>query len=132
MTADNTIVNHPDELRRLGEQWAAAELYRDTAALDTMATGDFVLVGPRGFVLTKQQWLERYDSGDLVNQSFSWTDVQLPVHATVAVAIGVQTQKSAYRGQPSEGRFRVTQVWLDDGGQWRLASIHLSPMAEGA
>jgi hypothetical protein len=95
-----------------------------------MATDDFMLVGPRGFVITRQQWLERYESGALVNEAFSWSDVQFRIHGGTAIAIGAQAQHSAYRGQPSDGRFRVTQVWLDEGG-WKLASVHLSPIAEG-
>ena len=90
------------------------------------------VVGPRGFVLGRQQWLTRYESGDLVNRSFSWTDVNVRLHGAAGLVIGVQTQDSAYRGQPSAGRFRATQVWLAQGGAWKLASMQLSPMAEGA
>ncbi|HET9318905.1 MAG TPA: nuclear transport factor 2 family protein [Bryobacteraceae bacterium] len=129
MTANSSTKQ--TELQCLGDQWAAAELRGDAAALNGLATHDFMLVGPRGFVLTKQQWLERYESGALVNDGFAWSDVQFRIHGGTAIAIGVQAQRSAYRGQPSDGRFRATQVWLDEGG-WKLASVHLSPIAEGA
>jgi hypothetical protein len=45
-----------DELQR---GWAEAEIAADTEALDAIAIEDFMLVGPAGFVLSKQQWLER-------------------------------------------------------------------------
>jgi ketosteroid isomerase-like protein len=118
------------ELYQFAERWAAAESRMDASALDEMAAEDLRLVGPLGFVLDKEQWLYRYRSGDLVNKSFAWDDVQIRVHGQVAVAIGIQTQDSAYRGNPSAGRFRVTQTLLKQDGAWKLLSIHLSPIAQ--
>ncbi len=48
------------------------------------------------------------------------------------MAIGIQTQKGAHRGQAIDGRFRVTQVLFDENEHWKLASIHLSAIADGA
>jgi Domain of unknown function (DUF4440) len=50
--------------------WAGAELRGDPEALDTLLASDFVGVGPRGFVLTRDQWLVRYRTGELRNSSF--------------------------------------------------------------
>ena len=46
----------------------------------------------------------------------------------MAVAIGVHAQRAAYRGRPNDGKFRATHIAVRDGGEWRLAGIHLSPM----
>jgi hypothetical protein len=35
-----------------------AEIEADAAALDALATDDFTLIGPAGFVLGKQHWLD--------------------------------------------------------------------------
>ncbi len=126
----NRVSTAEQEVRQSGERWARAELRGDAATLDQMATEDFLLVGPFGFVLTKEQWLQRYQSGDLANQAFDWSDVRVRIHGAAAVLIGTQTQDSTYRGQPSAGRFRVTQVWLNEERNWRLLSIHLSPIAQ--
>ena len=52
-----------DEIRELERRWAQGELDADVAALDALATDDFTLVGPLGFVLDRQQWLDRYRRG---------------------------------------------------------------------
>ena len=50
------------QLEKLGEDWAAAELRGDTASLGRLLAEDYIAVGPRGFMLSKEQWLARHDS----------------------------------------------------------------------
>jgi ketosteroid isomerase-like protein len=117
------------QIRSAGDRWVAAELDADTEALDQMATDDFRLVGPLGFVLDKQQWLDRYRSGDFATTQLSWDDVDVREYGDAAVSIGVQSQEAAYRGSPSNGDFRITHVWVRDRDhdRWAIASIQLSP-----
>jgi ketosteroid isomerase-like protein len=118
--------SHP--LHDLGRRWAAAEQAGDTGTLDRLAVADFTLVGPFGFVLTKDQWLDRYRDGDLVTSLLDWHDVTVREYGDTAVAVGVHTQRAAYRGRPNDGSFRATHVAVRDGGEWRLAGMHLSPL----
>ncbi len=124
------VIEMTKDVRELGEQWALAELRGDASALEAMLADDFVGVGPRGFVLTKEQWLDRYRSGDLAHTTFTWEDVRVREHGPSAVAIGVQVQESKYKGQPMSGKFRVTQFFVNEDGRWLLEGIHMSPMAE--
>jgi hypothetical protein len=125
-----------EQVRDLAERWAAAEVAADTAVLDSLACADFRLVGPAGFVLDKQQWLDRYRGGTLVTASLAIDDLDTRACGPAAITIGVQTQQAAYQGRPASGRFRVTAVAVrDDGdggrpgaGPWRLAGVHLSPI----
>jgi ketosteroid isomerase-like protein len=117
-----------NDIMELGQRWASAERRGDASALASMLTDDFMGVGPRGFVVNKAQWLERYIAGDLVHTAFTWDDVTVREHGTCAVVIGVQTQETTYKGQPANGMFRVTQIFVNEGGRWLLAGIHLSPM----
>jgi ketosteroid isomerase-like protein len=116
-----------DQIRTAGDRWVAAELQGDVEALDRMATDDFRLVGPLGFVLDKQQWLDRYRSGVFETTSLAWSDVEVRDYGDAAVSIGVQDQEAAFGGAPSNGSFRITHVWVRDGDQWEIASIQLSP-----
>lgn len=117
-----------DQVRRLGMDWAEAEVRGDVAALDAMTTDDFTLVGPLGFVLDKEQWLHRYQGGGLVTRQLSWEDATVRDYGTAAVSVGVQDQKAEYDGQPADGRFRVTHVFVREGARWLLAGVHLSPI----
>jgi ketosteroid isomerase-like protein len=122
-----------DELLAIGQKWAEAERGGDVAALDELLGDDFVGVGPLGFMLVKEQWLGRYKSGDLENINFGWEPVRIRSYGTVAVVIGIQSQETTYKGHPIDsGRFRGTQVLLKDQGHWRLISMQLSNLADGA
>lgn len=121
-----------NQVTELGAEWAAAELHGDTAFLARTLADDFVGIGPRGFMLTKEQWLARYQSGDLRHDSFTWDDVRVRVYGDTAVATGRQTQQSAFKGRDIAGQFRATQVFARRDGRWLLVSLHLSDLAGGA
>jgi hypothetical protein len=119
-----------DEVQRLLERLTQAERAGDIAALDGLTAGDFTLVGPLGFVLTKEQWLDRYRSGALTTEALSWQPDTVRRHNDTAIVIGTQDQHARYQGHPVHGRFRATHVLLHLDARWRLASTHLSPIGE--
>jgi ketosteroid isomerase-like protein len=129
MTTGGKAMNASEkEIVELGQRWAEAEVRGDVAALDALATDDFRLVGPAGFILDKQQWLERYRAGALVTRSLRWEDVDVRVHGDTAIAIGRDTQEAEFQGNAVNGEFRATQVAVREAGRWRLASVHIGPL----
>lgn len=115
-----------NQLTRLGQEWAAAEQRGDVAFLEQMLTDDFIGVGPRGFLLTKEQWLARYRSGDLRHDSFVLDEVAMRLYGEMTVVTGRQTQRTQYQGHDASGQFRVTMVFVRQAGRWLLAGMHLS------
>ena len=117
-----------EEIRELNQRWAQAEIHGDVAALDALAADGFRLVGPVGFVLDKQQWLDRYRLGDFVTASLRFEDVETRRYGDTAVSIGLQVQQAQYQGHPANGEFRTTLIAVRDGGQWRLAGGQVGPI----
>jgi ketosteroid isomerase-like protein len=117
------------QLKELGEDWAAAELRSDTVFLEHALADDFVGVGPRGFMLTKDQWLARHESGALRYEYLQWDDVQVRVYRDAAVATGRETVKGKYEDHDLQDQFRTTLVFVKPQERWLLASLHLSPIA---
>ena len=109
-----------NQIRALGSRWIDAELAADTDALDTLVADDFHLVGPFGFVLDKQQWLDRYRSGDFATTALTWHDVDMREYRDTVVTIGTQSQQAAYKGiavqrrLPHHPRVRARPRAVDD------------------
>ncbi|HEY6523913.1 MAG TPA: nuclear transport factor 2 family protein [Solirubrobacteraceae bacterium] len=116
------------ELADLDRTLTRAEIDGDTATLDALATDDFMLVGPVGFVLDKQQWLDRYRAGGLHTSTLVFEDAVTRVRGDCAIRIGRHVQEAEFQGRPVNGEFRATHIAVRDGGRWRLAGVHLSPI----
>jgi ketosteroid isomerase-like protein len=121
-----------DELQALERRWTEAETTADAQALEELAAGDFMLIGPAGFVLDRQQWVDRYQDGDLVTHTLSFEPASTRVYGDLAVTIGRHVQTAAYQGRPVDGAFRATHLAVRDEGGWRLAGMHLSPIVDPA
>src|SRR4051794_12711542 len=108
-----------DEIDSLLERLTRAEQDGDIAALDMLTTSDFTLVGPLGFLLSKDQWLDRYRSGALTTEILTWQPDSVRRHNDLAIVIGTQDQHAHYQGHRVDGRFRATHVLLHLDAQWR-------------
>jgi len=115
-----------DQILELGDRWAAAEVAGDTETLGSLVTDDFHLIGPFGFVLDREQWLDRYRSGDFVTTALSWHDVDVRDYGESVVSIGTQTQEAAFKGTPANGDFRIGHVFVRRDAGWLIAAIQLS------
>jgi hypothetical protein len=67
------VSDQTQQLEKFARDWATAELRGDTAFLGHNLAENFVGVGPYGFLLTKDEWLERHESWKLRYESFCWT-----------------------------------------------------------
>ena len=119
------------EVLRLADAWANAELRGDTTFLERILADDYTGIGPLGFMLTKQEWLARHQAGDLKYESFSLDEVKVRVYNNdAAVLTGRQVQNGAYRGNSIQAQFRTTLVFVRQQGQWQLASLQLSTIGQ--
>ncbi len=119
------------EVVRLADAWASAELRGDTTLLERILADDYIGIGPLGFMLTKQEWLARHEAGDLKYESFSLDEVKVRVYNNdAAILTGRQAQQGAYRGNSIQGQFRITLVFVQQQGQWQLASLQLSTIGQ--
>lgn len=111
---------------QLIEDWVAAELGGDADALARVTADDFVGIGPRGFTLTKEQWLARYRSGDLRHEVFALDDRAVRRYGEAAVVTGRQMQRTQFQGRDASGEFRVSLVLVRQVGSWQLVGWQAS------
>jgi ketosteroid isomerase-like protein len=101
----------------------------DVSTLERVLADDFVGVGPRGFMLNKEEWIQRYKSGELKHQSFKFDDVKTRLYTDAAVLVGLERAKGTYQGHELQGDLRATLVMTKQQERWRIVGIHLSPIA---
>ena len=118
-----------EEIKKRVEDWAATELRGDAASLESALADDFIGIGPRGFMLTKDQWLERHESGKLRYRCFRWDEVQVRLYGDAAAVTGRQSAEGEYEDFDLKDQFRGTLVFVEQQGRWLLAGLHLSPIA---
>jgi len=120
------------DVMTLGEGWAAAELRGDTAFLGEILADDFVGVGPRGFMLTRDQWISRHDAGSLRYEAFGLDEEQVRLYGDAAIVVCRQSARGVYEDENGrfdlDDRFRATLVLTKQEGSWRLAGLQLSPI----
>jgi ketosteroid isomerase-like protein len=119
-----------EQIQELECRWARAEMDADSATLDAITLSEFVLVGPLGFVLNKQQWMARYQGGGLQTHALEWDIASVRVLGDTAITIGEQVQRADYRSQPADGRFRATHILVRTEAGWQLAGMQLSPIRQ--
>jgi ketosteroid isomerase-like protein len=109
--------------------WADAERAGDAATTDRLLTDDFIGIGPVGFQLPKQAWLQRQTDGDLRYDELTLDEVTTRKHGSCAITTARWNARGTARGHPIPEASRVTLVGVESGGGWQLASIHFSFIA---
>ncbi|TCO49848.1 nuclear transport factor 2 family protein [Actinocrispum wychmicini] len=102
--------------------WAAAELAGSATDLDTLLHPEFVAVGPAGFVLTKQGWLDRFTNQGVTYSGFEWHGGDVRRFGDTAVVVGWYTQAGTIGDRSIDGSFSTTHIVVDD----RIVGLHIS------
>ena len=118
------------EVMRLADTWATAEMQGDVAFLERTLADDFIGVGPLGFLLSKQEWLARLQSGDMKYTAHTLDEVRVRAYTETAIMIGRLTQEATYQGNPMNVQMRTTLVFVRQHEQWQLAGLHFCQIGQ--
>ena len=118
-----------DAVTAVQTRFDEAERTADRAPLQDLIADDFRSIGPKGFVLDKQQWIGRHDRFQY--HQLHTSDMEVHRYGDVAIVRNVQTNHAAYDDQQVRLRVRVSQVWVKREGRWQIVGIQFSPMGEG-
>ncbi|MFD0559540.1 uncharacterized protein DUF4440 [Stackebrandtia endophytica] len=121
-------MNPADEVRRAQQRFDAAELADDREVLAELLHRDFLSIGPRGFLLDRQQWIDRHDRFQYHELDVDEMDVRMFDDA--AIVRSVQRNRATSSGRDVQVSTRVSQTWVTTDGRWLLAGIQFSPLAE--
>src|SRR3712207_4773654 len=125
----SVVSNQTQLLEKSLRDWATAELSGDTTLLERNLTDDFIGVGPYGYLLTKDEWLERHESRKLRYESFRLDEVRVRLYGEAAGVIARQMTKGRYEENdlPATSGRRCSSRSRRDDGRWPGSTLRLSP-----
>jgi len=110
----------------------------DVAALDALLTEGYVHINGRsGALLSRAEWLRwvgsrraALDSGELVIESYEVRQLSIRMYERAAVVTGEVESSGLRDGSPFSSVVRFSNFWVLDGGRWRRAAFHDTPVGE--
>ena len=113
-------------------EWADAVVRNDAVAANVILADEFRLTGPElqrlstGRAATKEVWMQTLPLID--TKSFDFTDTQVTVFGSVAVAFIHATLDWSIQGRPLPSRYRLTDLWVNRDGRWQVLTRVSEPL----
>lgn len=117
------------ELIKIEDNWATAQVNHDWAFLERTMADDYVQWNPEGVSQTKAELLAWFKSGDYVVVSAVNEDAKARIYGDAAVVTGCWTSKEMLKGKDTGGQFRYTDVFIKRAGRWQCVATHSSRIA---
>ena len=116
------------QIAQLEDQARDAAVKGDASFLEKHLASDYVRVAPDGNVSDRQQAIDMIKNGTAKYSSIDVADRQNHVYSNAAVVTGKATVKGTMNGNAMDGDYRITRTWVKQGGQWKIAAFHTSPI----
>ena len=94
--------------------WIDAERTGDATTTEKLLTDDFVGIGPVGFQLPKQAWLQRQTGGELHYDELTLDEISTRRHGGCAITTARWNARGTARGHALPEATRLTLVAVDD------------------
>ena len=122
--------NVEKKIMQLERDWGDALTKHDIAALDRILADDHTVITKDGSVLTKQQELANYSSGESSGELFDFEPMKIRFFGDVVLVTGGHREKSQYHGRNTSGHYRWIDVFAKRNGRWQAVSSQLTRVEE--
>lgn len=116
------------QVSALERQWTTAFQQKDIVALEElMADGYQLVIAVQGMplqVVPRDAWLKSLEAYDISDVHIDHITVR--VYGSVAVVVMLWHQFATLEGQDRSAQFMLTDIWVQQEGQWRIVERHSS------
>ena len=105
-----------------------ALLRSDGRTLDDLVAPTAAIIGPRGFMISRDDWIDVHQSADYRQVRLETLEATVHAYDSAVVHCDVMDSECLYQGQTITGRFRVTHVWVTDHHRWQLAAVQYTAL----
>ena len=111
------------------KQWNEVYKRGDIAMMNSLLTDDFIITVEDGQTYSKPGYIAHSGNSSVHVQVSDMSDLQVRMHGNTAVVTGAYHEKGTDKGKPYEYRDRLTDIWMNYNGKWRLIASHYSPLS---
>ena len=104
----------------------------DAAFLENSTTDDYTAVGGMGNVMSRSDAIQMRKSGDVKYSSIDVSDKKVRVYGNSAVLTATADIKGSVKDKDISGKYRIGQVWVKQGGKWKIAHMQSTKVQEGS
>ena len=115
--------NVEDQIKQMADQGKDAAIKSDASWLEKNTTDDYVSIGGSGMVLSKSEAIQMRKSGEVKYESIDVSEQKVRTYGNTALMNAMANVKGTVKGNDMTGTYRITQVWVKQGGSWKLANM---------
>jgi hypothetical protein len=129
--ADPNLASVQKQLRADDQALLDAIAPGDKAVWERLLARDAIYVDENGAVMNRAQFLaalKPLPAGSSGNISI--VDYQATVHDQVALVVHKDDERENYHGIPLRADYLMSETWVKEGADWRLALVHVYVVAK--
>ena len=100
-----------------------AWINKDEETFRSVLADDFLLSSARGRFMNKEEWISGA-LGAFTCESFDWKEINVRVYGNTAVVNAIAEQNAKVGEDDWSGRFLLTDVWVQNNGNWQVVARH--------
>ena len=121
-----------EQIESLSDQGREAALKGDTSFLENYTTDDYTTVAGMGTAMSKSEDIQLRKSGDVKYSAIEVSDKKVRVYGNSAVLTATADTKGTLKNNDISGKYRIVQVWVKQGGKWKIAHMQSTKIQEGS
>jgi Domain of unknown function (DUF4440) len=128
---DPNLASVQSQLRTADQSLLDAIAPADKAVWERLLATDAIYVDENGAVMNRAQFLAALkplpagSSGHI-----TIVDYQATIHGQVALVVHKDDEREDYHGIPLRADYLMTETWVKEGAEWRLALVHVYVVAK--
>jgi ketosteroid isomerase-like protein len=124
--AQNKSSTPASQVLALEKKWNEVYKRGDIAVMDSLLTDDFIITVEDGSTFSKPGYIAQNGNSSVHVEISEMSDLQVRMHGNTGVVTGAYYEKGTEKGKSYEYRDRLTDVWMNTNGRWRLIASHYS------
>src|SRR6202046_4671618 len=129
--ADANPASVQNQLRTAYQTLLDAIARGDKAVWERLLAADAIYVDENGAVMNRAQFLaalKPLPSGS--SGQITIVDYQATIHGQGALVVHKDDERENYHGIPLRADYLMTETWVKEGAEWRLALVHVYVVAK--